>query len=466
MKSQPAFVDALSWASKRCPIGRWDNPPQAPFALADITLVVTSFLRFDCLRRLLSSVRHYYPGLAMIVADQSGEMATGDDSEYCRRFPGVTWLALPYDCGLSAARNAAVRAGRSPLVFLCDDDEIFTPDTRLEALLDVLNSDRSVQLASGLIRQHGKEHGGRIAGGWSADLTFDEATGTLHAAPPARPWQATASGTWYRRVDRFVNVFLARRELLMAHPWNERHKISGEHLDHCLRLQRAGAVAAYTPQCIIGERKSNSPKYEQLRKRGRGKQSHADLGVKNKTGLWAFAAEAGVGALARPADAPRPEPPCIVLLTVGHTGSTVVAGLFGALGWHLPDNDPEYNEPRAIREANRAFLRGEKVDCQRIITDLPRPWLIKDPRFSQTLERWLPAFAEFKPMLVWLERNEAAVRASWQRRGEPLDLLGKRQKAAETAFEYWPWAKRKIDFEAVGRWVSSYKCDSAELRLR
>jgi hypothetical protein len=31
--------------------------------------------------------------------------------------------------------------------------------------------------------------------------------------------------------------------------------------------------------------------------------------------------------------------PNILLLTVGHTGSTVIAGLFAEIGWNLPDND-------------------------------------------------------------------------------------------------------------------------------
>jgi len=428
----------------------------ASYSLADVTIIVSSFLRFDCLRRFLTSARYYHPGLPVIVAEQSGKAAVGNaDADFCRRMPGVTWLDLPYDCGLSAARNAAVRAAKTRLVFLADDDEIVSEETRLESLLDVLNSDPEIGLVAGLIRQGSRGAKGDVAGGWQADLALND--GVLAALPLASQWKQTPAGTWYRRTDRYINVFLAARQLLLDHPWSEKHKISGEHLDHVLRLKTAGVKVAYSPECIIGEAPSTNSDYLAFRRRGKEASCHADFAVREKTGEWRFQPEPGIRK--RSSEPPTAEPPCIVLLTVGHTGSTVVAGLFDALGWHLPDNDPEYNEPRAIREANVAILRGENVDCHRIIADLPRPWLIKDPRFSQTLEQWLPALAEVKPLLVWLERDEANVRASWESRGEPLELLAKRQKAAEAAFEFWPWAKQKTEFETVGSWASDWRSD-------
>src|SRR6476469_4231182 len=53
--------------------------PPPTYTLADLTILVTSFRRFDCLKRFLTSCRFYYPGVPIIVADQSGEFARGDD---------------------------------------------------------------------------------------------------------------------------------------------------------------------------------------------------------------------------------------------------------------------------------------------------------------------------------------------------------------------------------------------------
>src|SRR5262245_21577811 len=99
------------------------------------------------------------------------------------------------------------------------------------------------------------------------------------------------------------------------------------------------------------------------------------------------------------------EPPCIIILTVGNSGSTVVAGLFSLLGWQLPDNDPEFNEPRWVRDLNIALMQGERIkfkDVEAEIAALPRPWLLKDPRFCETLPGLIPVFAPYEPLLVFL----------------------------------------------------------------
>lgn len=431
-----------------------DFVPRPVYSLSDITLVATSFLRFDHLRRLLQSVRYFYPGLKIIVSDQSGPRAAGDDYEFCRGFPNVTWLAQPYDCGLSAARNAALLEVKSPLVFLCDDDEIFMADSRLESLLDVLNVDQSIQVVTGLIRQAGRGHHGDVAGSWLGELTQDG--DILHAGPLQSKWSQTPRGTWYRRTDRYINVLLARTETLRAYPWSESHKISGEHLDHVMRLKADKVPVVYTPNFVVGEIKKNSDEYTKLRQRGREANAHAAWGILTKTGNWRFQAEPGISK--RSSAVPVATLPNIVLLTVGHTGSTVVAGLFAVMGWKLPDNDPEYNEPRKIRTSNANYLRtGSPIDAAQLLRDLPSPWLLKDPRFCETLECWLPAFSKSKPLLIWLDRDESLVRASYESRDEPIGMLERRLILAKQAFEYWPWAKQRIRYEDLAVWAGGWR---------
>jgi hypothetical protein len=424
----------------------------APFTAADVTIVVKSFLRFDCLRRCLDSARFFYPGVPIVVVDDS--LRAGEsyeqhaDAVYCRNRPGVTWLQLPFDSGVSAGRNAGVAAVRTPLIWLIDDDHVITAETKLEALLDVLNADRSVDLVCGVIREVSRGHDGATASNWAADLELND--GVLHARPPARPWQQTPAGTWYRRSDRFINVFLTRRGFLQKCPWSAEHKIAGEHLDHVLRVWQSGAGVAYTPNCIAGEINANTPTYAAFRRRSSERQAEEAWDVREKSGLWRTFAETAIAR--RPTRMPAAAVPNILLLTVGHTGSSLAAGLFARLGWQLPDNDPDYNEPRRIRRANDCLRRGRSLDLQPLIEPLPRPWLLKDPRFTETLEAWLPAFAPSQPLLLWLQRDAAAVRASWERRGESVALLDRRSRLAEKQFEYWPWAKQRVQFEDLLAW--------------
>ena len=71
------------------------------------TLVFTSIGRFECARVLIESARRHYPALAVLVGDQGGtEVALNHfcDTTYIR------WLELPYDAGLSVARNRLVKS--------------------------------------------------------------------------------------------------------------------------------------------------------------------------------------------------------------------------------------------------------------------------------------------------------------------------------------------------------------------
>lgn len=421
---------------------------------ADVTVVVKSFLRFDCLRRCLDSLRFFYPGLPVIVVDDSlqpGESHTDPDAIYCRERPGVHWIELPFDSGVSAGRNAGVEAVRTKLVWLIDDDHVITDETRLSALLDVLNADRKVQLVCGVIREVSRGHDGATASNWAADLALNG--GVLSGIPLRRPWQETRDGTWYRRADRFINMFLAPRDVLQRCPWGAEHKIAGEHLDHVLRLWDAGIGVAYTPNCIAGEINANSAAYRAFRCRSSERQAEERWGVTEKAGLWRTFSEPGIAR--RPTVPPASAVPPIVLLTPGHTGSSVTAGLLSLLGWHLPDNDPEFNEPRHIRELNDSIRMGFSVDLAGAIAELPRPWLLKDPRFCETLEHWLPHLAESRPLLLWLDRDPDAVRASWQRRGESLELLDRRVTLCERHWRFWPWAKTRVRLEDLAGWALS-----------
>jgi hypothetical protein len=395
-----------------------------------------------------------YPGVPVIVVDQSGEQASGADYEFCRAFPGVTWIDLPYDSGISVCRNRAVAEVKTPLVLLLDDDHILSHETPLAALLDILNSDQ-LDLVCGVIRQASQPGHSANACHWHAD--FEQQADNLHAVAPKRPWMQSAGGYWYRRIDRYINCFLARKELLTRLPWNDVHKIAGEHLDHVLLLYHSGAKCAYTPNFVVGELKTESPDYNALRRRNSEHWARTRWNIDTTTGTWKTELEPGI--VRRASAVPQALAPNIVLLTVGHTGSSLVAGLLSALGWTIPTCDPEYNEPRLIRDTNEALCGGifEAESLPEILRSFPRPWLLKDPRFCETLEAWLPAFAETKPLLLWLERDRPAVEASWLRRpNEPLEVLDQRLAAAERHFAYWPWAKQRIGFEDIGAAIGGF----------
>ena len=63
--------------------------------------MIKTFERPAKLKRLVDSIRRLYPGLTIIVVD---------DSRHPRNLPEVENINLPFDSGVSAGRNAGVKA--------------------------------------------------------------------------------------------------------------------------------------------------------------------------------------------------------------------------------------------------------------------------------------------------------------------------------------------------------------------
>ena len=83
----------------------------------------------------------------------------------------------------------------------------------------------------------------------------------------------------------------------------------------------------------------------------------------------------------------------VVILTIGRSGSTIVARMLQALGWRLPGADQTYAEHVEFRKINDLILRGQipKPQVMRaLVADLSEPWVLKDPRLSRAFDAWRP----------------------------------------------------------------------------
>lgn len=190
---------ATAWASRRS---------REAVAPADLTLVVKTFERPDVLRRMLASVRRVYSG-PIIVADDSHVPYVADD-------PGVTVLALPFDTGVGAGRNALLDAVRTEFVWMADDDMILLPDFDVARPLVHLRSHPEVDLYGGGVVNlpDGRRH--------------DYSSAALFARPgtPLRPRGTLIGGLpVYEKVPNF---YVARTDRVRSLRYDDRLK----RLDH------------------------------------------------------------------------------------------------------------------------------------------------------------------------------------------------------------------------------------------
>uniref|UniRef100_A0A9J8A671 Beta-1,4 N-acetylgalactosaminyltransferase n=1 Tax=Cyprinus carpio carpio TaxID=630221 RepID=A0A9J8A671_CYPCA len=110
-----------------------------------VTIATKTFLRYDKLQDLINSIRQYYPTVTIVIAD---------DSEHPKTVSGpyIEHYIMPFGKGWFAGRNLAVSQVTTKYVLWVDDDFIFTANTKLEKLVDVLEK-TTLDLVGGAVRE-------------------------------------------------------------------------------------------------------------------------------------------------------------------------------------------------------------------------------------------------------------------------------------------------------------------------
>lgn len=218
----------------------------------EVTAIVKTFERPKSLDRLVRSIRQFYPGLHIIVADDSFQPAPVDQAEYIRLAP---------DSGVSAGRNACLARVQTPYFALVDDDNEFSRETRLETLLTTIRT-FDVDVAAGSyvrckrrmfwIRQKPEPFVGMISRR-GPHLTITPGCRTIKPG--------------LIRCDLAHNFFVARTESIRyMGGWANELKIN-EHAEFFVRLQEHGLKVAYCPEVTVRHWFERSANYAQFRDR-------------------------------------------------------------------------------------------------------------------------------------------------------------------------------------------------------
>ena len=167
--------------------------------LAAVTALVKTFERPGILRRLIESIRRVYPDLRVLVVD---------DSRKPTELSGIETVTLPYDSGIGAGRNEALRHATTRYVLVLDDDFVFHRGTRLGPALRIMESHPEIDIMGGqlldlpLLRKRPPPRGEIFHTG----------------AQPRHPLGSTIDGL--EVVDKVSQFFLARRDRLELVRWD------------------------------------------------------------------------------------------------------------------------------------------------------------------------------------------------------------------------------------------------------
>lgn len=162
--------------------------------LSEIDFCIKTYLRPQACENLVQSIRKFYPGAQIMVNE---------------------------DPCIAKGRNAMVRGTKRPFLLMLDDDFLFTEETDIGWLRDVLHI-VPCHVAAGIVVDC--SNGDRVPRNSGGNLRLHD--GTLYLDKLSRD-----RGT----VDVVPNFFLARREIFKDCQW--RFGIGAEHADFFMQLK-------------------------------------------------------------------------------------------------------------------------------------------------------------------------------------------------------------------------------------
>ena len=198
-----------------------------------VTAIIKTFERAEKVRNLHASLRQYYPTLPVVIVDDSQTpMPDIWDSQ-------TRYVHADYDIGLSQGRNLAVSYVDTPFTLLLDDDFLFTPKTKIETFLQILET-TDFQIVAGQVLDFGWKN--RVFKGM---LEVHDTVLYLNNYHKGMRHQG------HIRYDFVLNFFLARTQTLRDNPWDPELKIR-EHEDFFWRLKQKNILVTSTKHVSIG----------------------------------------------------------------------------------------------------------------------------------------------------------------------------------------------------------------------
>lgn len=234
----------------------------------DIAMLVTTFMREGALEKCLQSIREFYPVIPIYIANngkESQRIKNIIEKHSCRL------VQADFDSGVSKSRNIALEAipKRYEYIFICEDDIIFTLETDIYSLRDVLVEDNRLGVIGSLLK--------RPIGNGFLDQHFEAWLYTKGTAFHVEKIDASAittivAGVRITYCDMTLNVFMMRRSVFDDLKWDSQFKTAPEHEDYFLSLKyRTNWLVAYTDEVsMIHDQKGYADEYSKFRTREDG----------------------------------------------------------------------------------------------------------------------------------------------------------------------------------------------------
>jgi len=224
----------------------------------ETTVLVKAYERPDSLRRLVASIRSFYPRIAVLVVDDS-EVALDPVPEEITRY-----LHVPFDTlGLSGGRNFGLRHLDTPYVLITDDDMVFERRTDLGRMLWTLETTR-FGIVAGRCLDHDPWRS--IRRGYAR---FEGSAEIVDGALVRRLGIARRTADGLPVYDVVAQFFMARVDTLGVDPWDESLAVGVEHVEFFFAMGKRGVLSTMLPDVVVRHHPTLPPRYHRVRARRR-----------------------------------------------------------------------------------------------------------------------------------------------------------------------------------------------------
>lgn len=200
-----------------------------------IGIIIINFLRPDSTIKCVDSLLKQCPDINVYLGDQ-------DDNSVLKghyKQENIKYCPLPYDCGISYARNTLVTQAISDgcdYFMWADNDFIFDNQLNLDHTINILKNDPKIGVVGGSLRVRGS------MGHYERFMYYDEERGVLLFIPIeyTHPVPKQIGKVKYFDCDITFNFCVARKEV-WQNPrvrWNENIKVKYEHSTWFILLKK------------------------------------------------------------------------------------------------------------------------------------------------------------------------------------------------------------------------------------
>lgn len=204
-------------------------------------VIYTTFLRPSLVRKTLPSYLSYFDG-KILVLDQGKEEDNIKKIVEDLKDNRLVYYKLPFDCGLSYARNFGVKEAKKlggEYILLTADSIKLIEFIELDKIISFLESDENYAIV-------GLELKNRIF--WHLDMEFTK--NGWYFDLPKKP-KVIFEGVEFIPCDVVKNFFVGKIDLLLGSLWDE-ELLLGEHEDFAYRLKKKGYKTFYA-DCLSAE---------------------------------------------------------------------------------------------------------------------------------------------------------------------------------------------------------------------